>query len=71
VVVTFTSSSTVSGFLDGLAAGAMEGLRKCTLASIGPITSEDLVRRGFPPRIIPRQFTIPALIEAIRSHFAG
>lgn len=71
VVVTFTSSSTVTSFLDRLPPEAIDGLRKCTLAAIGPVTSEELVRRGFPPRIIPGHSTVPALVEAIRSHFAS
>lgn len=69
VVATFTSSSTVAGFLDRLPAPALAGLGKCVLAAIGPITAEDLRRRGLAPRIIPSRFTIPALVRAIREHF--
>jgi len=70
VVVTFTSSSTVSGFCDRLPEEIREKFRKCSLAAIGPITADELRRRGLDPRILPSEFTIPALVEAIRFRFA-
>jgi uroporphyrinogen III methyltransferase/synthase len=68
-VVTFTSASTVSHFLEHLPEEALEGLRAATLASIGPITTEALESHGLRAALQPSQFTIPALVEAIRAFF--
>ncbi len=68
-VVTFTSASTVSHFLEHLPEEALEGLRAATLASIGPITTEAIERHGLRATLEPSQFTIPALVEAIRAFF--
>ncbi len=69
VVVIFTSSSTVTHFLEDLSPAAMEGMRAATLAAIGPITADELTRLGWEPAIVPSEFTIPALVQAIRDHF--
>ncbi|WP_297056664.1 uroporphyrinogen-III synthase, partial [Thermosulfurimonas sp.] len=68
-VVTFTSSSTARNFFR-LLDGREELLRKVTLASIGPITSETLRQLGHPPGIEAREYTIAGLIEAILEHFS-
>jgi uroporphyrinogen III methyltransferase/synthase len=61
--ITFTSSSTVTHFLD-LAGGiaALDGVR---VASIGPVTSATLRNAGRAPDAEARSFTIPGLIDAI------
>lgn len=69
-VVTFTSSSTVSHFVPRLPDDAARGLRGAIIAAIGPVTAEELRRRGLEPAIQPRDSTIPALVEAIRTRFA-
>ncbi len=68
-VVTFTSSSTARNFFR-LLDGREELLRKVTLASIGPITSETLRQLGHAPGIEAREYTIAGLIEAILEHFS-
>jgi uroporphyrinogen III methyltransferase/synthase len=67
--VTFTSSSTVRHFLDlvGEEAGAL--LKGVVVASIGPITAQAAARHGIISQIVPENYTIPALAEALIRHF--
>jgi uroporphyrinogen III methyltransferase/synthase len=71
-VVTFTSTSTVRGFMALL---APEDVRRLlggvTLAAIGPITAATLAEYGLEARIAPREYTIAALAAAIAGHFAA
>jgi uroporphyrinogen III methyltransferase/synthase len=71
-VVTFTSSSTVRGFV-GLVAphDPRQLLRTVTVAAIGPITSGTLEEHGLRAHVVPRDYTVPALADAIAGHFAG
>lgn len=69
-VVTFTSSSTVTNFLQMFEEG--EGarlLRGVTVASIGPITTETAKKYGVETAIMPTDYTIPALAEAIVNYY--
>jgi uroporphyrinogen III methyltransferase/synthase len=69
-VVTFTSSSTVRGFLALLGSDdARRRLAGVALAAIGPITAATLAEYGLEARISPREYTIPALAAAIAAHF--
>jgi uroporphyrinogen III methyltransferase/synthase len=66
-VITFTSSSTVTNFVD-LIGGAQEARRlgaKTTIACIGPITARTAEEYGLPVTIMPGENTIPALAQAI------
>ncbi len=68
--VTFTSSSTVSNFFSLLDREEMLPLLAgVTIASIGPITTETAERFGLKVDIMPSNFTIPALVEAICAYF--
>ncbi len=67
--VTFTSSSTVTRFLDLAGGEAPELLRGVIVASIGPITAETAARHGIVSHIVPEQYTIPALTEALIRYF--
>ncbi len=64
-IVTFTSSSTASNFLDLLGKERQESLREVWLASIGPVTSNTLRQAGFPPTIEAREYTMQGLVLAI------
>jgi uroporphyrinogen-III synthase len=64
-VVTFTSSSTATNFLDLLGPDKDEALREVCLASIGPVTSATLEKAGFKPTIEAREYTMGGLVEAI------
>ncbi len=66
-VVTFTSSSTVRNFMELVSdKTALNGVK---MAVIGPITAETLRNYGLEPHIAPREYTIPALVEAIVEYF--
>jgi uroporphyrinogen III methyltransferase/synthase len=68
--ITFTSSSTVSHFVEMLgpddAARLVEGT---VLASIGPITSKTLGELGLPVHVEASKYTIDGLIDALVSYF--
>jgi len=61
--VTFTSSSTVTNFVE--AAGGADSLRELKVASIGPITSATLRSYGIEPAVEAKVYTVKGLIQAI------
>ncbi len=69
-LVTFTSSSTVTNFVEALAQEDLkvlcEGVR---VACIGPITQETAERYGLPIDVVPARYTIPSLVDAIVQYF--
>jgi uroporphyrinogen-III synthase len=64
-VVTFTSSSTATNFLQLLGDQARDALHGVCLASIGPVTSATLEEAGFKPTVEAREYTMHGLVEAI------
>jgi len=69
-ILTFTSSATVHNFVKLLGQERFQTLAaKATVASIGPITSATLKEYGITPQIEPKDYTIPALVEAIVTYF--
>jgi uroporphyrinogen III methyltransferase/synthase len=61
--VTFTSSSTVSFFLD--AVGGPDALQQPRLVSIGPVTSEALRERGLEPDVEAAEHDIGGVVDAV------
>jgi len=72
-LITFTSSSTVTHFLQMYEekGGLKDPLAGVAIAAIGPITANTLRRRGITPQIIPNSYTIRDLTEAIVEFFRG
>ncbi len=69
-VVTFTSPSTVRNFAQVFGAEqATDLLRTTAVASIGPVTAEAAEQFGISTSIMPKEYTIPALVDAIVAHF--
>jgi uroporphyrinogen III methyltransferase/synthase len=69
-LVTFTSSSTVTNFLDALETEDLKALMEgVQIACIGPITAESAEHAGFTVDIMPEQYTIPSLAEAIVRYY--
>ena len=71
--ITFTSSSTVHGFLEGirqLDRPAQDSLRGIALAAIGPITASALRENGLEPAVSAGEYTMPGLVAALAEHFA-
>jgi uroporphyrinogen III methyltransferase/synthase len=63
--ITFGSSSTVENFLKLIPAETLRGFPRVTFACIGPITASTLEKAGLPCRIMPQEYTVPALVRAI------
>jgi uroporphyrinogen III methyltransferase/synthase len=69
-VVTFTSPSTVRNFVQVFGADqAADLLGRTAVASIGPVTAEAAEQYGITTSIMPRDYTIPALVDAIVDYF--
>ncbi len=64
-LVAFTSSSTVTNFCEMLGAEVARGLKA---AAIGPITAETAHAAGLEVVAQPREYTVAALIAAIRDY---
>jgi uroporphyrinogen-III synthase len=70
--VTFTSPSSVRHFVSAL--GDEQGpdlLRTTVVASIGPVTAEAAQQLGVTSTIVPKDYTVPALVQAIVDHFGS
>ncbi|MDR2603875.1 MAG: uroporphyrinogen-III C-methyltransferase [Desulfovibrio sp.] len=63
--ITFGSSSTVENFLKLISAEILRGFPQIKFACIGPITAATLEKAGLPCHIMPREYTIPALVNAV------
>jgi uroporphyrinogen III methyltransferase/synthase len=69
-VVTFTSASAVRNFVRVLGAEPAADLLQATLvASIGPVTAEAASQCNIKTSIMPSNYTIPALVNAIVDYF--
>jgi uroporphyrinogen III methyltransferase/synthase len=64
-VVTFTSASTVSSFLALAGESGRSLLDRATVAAIGPITAGRLVEAGVEVDVVPGEYTIEGLVEAL------
>ncbi|HEU0025838.1 MAG TPA: uroporphyrinogen-III synthase [Ktedonobacterales bacterium] len=72
--ITFTSSSTARGLLqglEGLGLDPRDTLRGVALAAIGPITAATLREAGLEPALIAEEYTIPGLTEALAAYFTA
>lgn len=68
--VTFGSSSTARNFFSSFPAFQPYN-GKPVFAAIGPITAQTLAEFGYSAVILPKQHTIPAMIEAIVQYFSN
>lgn len=69
-VITFTSSSTVKNFVAMFEeADLPKILEGVVVASIGPITADTARELGIHSDIVPEEYTIPALAQAIVNYF--
>ncbi len=64
-IITFTSSSTVECFF----ALGLELPKGIKIASIGPVTSDTIKKRGLKVDIEAKEHSIPGLVKAIEQHF--
>jgi uroporphyrinogen III methyltransferase/synthase len=70
-LLTFTSSSTVKNFADLFGGRLPQMMKQVPVACIGPITADTAAKVGLRCDIMPEDYTIPALVEAIVSYFNG
>ena len=68
--ITFGSSSTVRNFLASIPLETLKKHPGVRFAAIGPVTAETMRRMGLTPDILPENFTIPALADAVCAAFA-
>lgn len=71
--IAFTSSSTVSNFMEMFSANRgqlLRGLDHVAIAVIGPITREKAVELGLPVHISPAEYTTAALTNAMAEYFS-
>jgi uroporphyrinogen III methyltransferase/synthase len=70
-VVTFTSPSAVRNMVRVLGAEpAADLLRTTVVASIGPVTAEAAAQYQIATTVMPAEYTVPGLVDAIVGHFA-
>jgi uroporphyrinogen III methyltransferase/synthase len=68
--VTFTSASSVRHFVRALGEDqASDLLSRIVVASIGPVTAEAAQQLGIRSAVVPKEFTVPALVDALVAHF--
>jgi uroporphyrinogen III methyltransferase/synthase len=67
-LVTFTSASTVTGYVDAVGADLS---RRSPAATIGPITSDAARAAGITVAVESPTASIPALVEAIKQYYAN
>ncbi|MBV8726865.1 MAG: uroporphyrinogen-III C-methyltransferase [Candidatus Eremiobacteraeota bacterium] len=64
-ILTFTSASTVSGFLNNLRGAASKDARGKLIACIGPVTAEAARGAGLHVDVVAEEYTIPGLLAAL------
>jgi uroporphyrinogen III methyltransferase/synthase len=70
--VTFSSASAVRAFVTIHGADqAVDLLNHTVVATIGPVTKDAALRYGITPQITPVTSSIPALVDALVTHFAS
>ncbi len=68
--VTFTSSSTVNNFVEILGQKEYKHfMNGVAVACIGPVTAKTAEEYGMKIDIMPKEYTVPALVDAIAEFF--
>ncbi|MGE5361130.1 MAG: uroporphyrinogen-III C-methyltransferase [Bacteroidales bacterium] len=68
--ITFTSASTVRNFVRMYGAEqAADLLRPTVVACIGPVTAEAAAQHDIATSVMPAEYTMPALVDALVKHF--
>ncbi len=69
--ITFTSSSTAQNFAEIIGEEVKELTAGIPIASIGPITAAKVSSLGMETTIMPKEYTIPALVDALVAYFSS
>lgn len=67
--VTFTSSSTVTHFMELIGEEIMPQLKQIVVACIGPVTAKTAENAGLKVDIMAEEYTVDGLIAALEKHF--
>lgn len=67
-VITFTSSSAVVAFCEGLDDPATV-LGQTVVACIGPVTAQTAAEKGLPVQVVAQPHTVPGLIDALADYY--
>jgi uroporphyrinogen III methyltransferase/synthase len=68
--VTFTSSSTVNNFVEMMGKSEYKTLMNgVTVACIGPVTARTAEEYGMKVDVMPKDYTVPALVESMVEYF--
>ncbi|MEK7748117.1 MAG: uroporphyrinogen-III C-methyltransferase [Nitrospirota bacterium] len=70
-MITFASASTVRNFMEGLDSSRLELAKRSVIACIGPITAQSAEKYGLRVSVMPKEYTFPALTEAIVQYYKG
>jgi uroporphyrinogen III methyltransferase / synthase len=71
-MVTFTSSSTVSNFMDTFhGEPILDWMNEVAVACIGPVTAKRAEEKGLKVTLEPPEYTIPSFIKAIVQYFSS
>lgn len=71
-VILFTSSSTVSHFVQAMAPYATDGwLNQVKIACIGPITAETARQHGLNVQVEASEYTVEGLLDALMKNLGG
>ncbi len=66
--LTFTSSSTVTNFIESIGPDNIHLLNDLTIVSLGPITAETARNAGLTTQIVAEEYSIPGLVQEISDH---
>ena len=70
-VITFTSSSTVTNFVEGYKKGELQKvIGNTVVACIGPITRDTAIKNGLQVHIMAKDYTIEGLIEVLNTYYS-
>lgn len=71
-VIAFTSSSTVSYFMEAMAPyGGKQLLEGVSIACIGPITADTARAHGLQADVVACEYTVEGLLEALKAYWGG
>ncbi len=68
--VTFTSSSTVTHFMELIGEELKPQLAKVAVACIGPVTAQTAEQAGLKVDVMAEEYTVDGLIAALEKHFS-
>lgn len=68
-LITFTSSSTVNNFVSIIGKNHVQKMKNVIVACIGPITAKTASSFGLEVKIMPEDYTIPAMVQSILDYY--